>query len=73
MSRGSEKEYLSYSQAQQNPFPIDWDEFNPQRPKTLGTQTIKSLDLELLCPFLIGLRFLGLADLHGKVPRSAGR
>ena len=68
MSRGSEKEYLSYSQAQQNPFPIDWDEFNPQRPKTLGTQTIKSLDLELLLPFFDWTPFFRSWDLHGKYP-----
>ena len=68
MSRGSEKEYLSYSQAQQNPFPFDWDEFNPQRPKTLGMQTIKSLDLELLLSFFDWTPFFRSWDLHGKYP-----
>jgi 5-methyltetrahydrofolate--homocysteine methyltransferase len=68
MSRGSEKEYLSNSQAQQNPFPIDWDEFNPQRPRTLGMQTIKSLDLELLLPFFDWTPFFRSWDLHGKYP-----
>jgi len=68
LSRGSEKAYLSHSQAQQNPFQINWDEFTPQRPNHLGMQTIDGLDLNLLLPYFDWTPFFRSWDLHGKFP-----
>ena len=48
LARGTEKEYVTYTQAQKNPFQIDWQNFIPKKPKELGMQTLTSLNLELL-------------------------
>lgn len=68
MARGTNKEYLSYPQAQANSLQIDWEQFSPQQPKELGMQTIKSLDLELLVPYIDWTPFFRSWDLHGKYP-----
>ncbi len=68
MARGTAKAYLTYPQAQKNPFQIDWEQFSPRLPKALGMQTINSLDLELLVPYIDWTPFFRSWDLHGKYP-----
>jgi 5-methyltetrahydrofolate--homocysteine methyltransferase len=68
LARGTEKEYVTYTQAQKNPFQIDWQNFIPKKPKELGMQTLTSLNLELLLPFIDWTPFFRSWDLHGKYP-----
>jgi 5-methyltetrahydrofolate--homocysteine methyltransferase len=68
MVRGTAKEYLTYAQAKENPFQVDWTQFSPQQPKELGMQTITSLDLKLLVPYIDWTPFFRSWDLHGKYP-----
>jgi 5-methyltetrahydrofolate--homocysteine methyltransferase len=68
MARGTAKEYLTYAQAKENPFQVDWTQFSPQQPKELGMQTITSLDLKLLVPYIDWTPFFRSWDLHGKYP-----
>jgi 5-methyltetrahydrofolate--homocysteine methyltransferase len=68
LARGIEKEYVTYTQAQKNPFQIDWQNFIPKKPKELGMQTLTSLNLELLLPFIDWTPFFRSWDLHGKYP-----
>ena len=68
LARGTEKEYVTYTQAKKNPFQIDWQNFIPKKPKELGMQTLTSLNLELLLPFIDWTPFFRSWDLHGKYP-----
>ena len=68
LARGTEKEYVTYTQAQKNSFQIDWQNFIPKKPKELGMQTLTSLNLELLLPFIDWTPFFRSWDLHGKYP-----
>ena len=68
LARGTEKEYVTYTQAKKNSFQIDWQNFIPKKPKELGMQTLTSLNLELLLPFIDWTPFFRSWDLHGKYP-----
>jgi 5-methyltetrahydrofolate--homocysteine methyltransferase len=68
LARGTEKEYVTYTQAKKNSFQIDWQNFIPKKPKELGMQTLTFLNLELLLPFIDWTPFFRSWDLHGKYP-----
>ena len=68
LERTSSKTYLTYQQAQQNFLPLDWDQFKPTPPKTLGGITLTDFPLEELVPFIDWSPFFRSWDLHGKYP-----
>ncbi len=68
LKRSKQKEYLSIQAARENKFQIDWDNFKPTVPSTLGVQTIEEQDLQKLLPFIDWTPFFRSWDLHGKYP-----
>ena len=68
LERTSSKTYLTYQQAQQNFLTLDWDQFKPTPPKTLGGITLTDFPLEELVPFIDWSPFFRSWDLHGKYP-----
>ena len=68
LERTSSKTYLTYQQAQQNFLTLDWDQFKPTPPKTLGGITLTGFPLEELVPFIDWSPFFRSWDLHGKYP-----
>ena len=51
LERTSSKTYLTYQQAQQNFLPLNWDQFKPTVPKTLGGVTLTDFPLERASSF----------------------
>ena len=68
LERTSSKTYLTYQQAQQNFLTLDWDQFKPTPPKTLGGITLTDFPLVELVPFIDWSPFFRSWDLHGKYP-----
>ena len=68
LERTFSKTYLTYQQAQQNFLTLDWDQFKPTPPKTLGGITLTDFPLEELVPFIDWSPFFRSWDLHGKYP-----
>ncbi len=68
LKRSKQKEYLSIQAARENKFQIDWNNFKPTAPSTLGVQTIEEQDLQKLLPFIDWTPFFRSWDLHGKYP-----
>ncbi|MDA9587110.1 methionine synthase [Flavobacteriaceae bacterium] len=68
LERTSSKTYLTYQQAQQNFLSLNWDQFKPTVPKTLGGVTLTDFPLEELVPFIDWSPFFRSWDLHGKYP-----
>ena len=68
LERTSSKTYSTYQQAQQNFLTLDWDQFKPTPPKTLGGITLTDFPLEELVPFIDWSPFFRSWDLHGKYP-----
>ncbi len=68
LKRSKQKEYLSIQAARENKFQIDWNNFKPTVPSTLGVQTIEEQDLQKLLPFIDWTPFFRSWDLHGKYP-----
>ncbi|MDA9832977.1 methionine synthase [Flavobacteriaceae bacterium] len=68
LERTSSKTYLTYQQAKQNFLQLDWDQFKPTTPKTLGGITLTDFPLEELISFIDWSPFFRSWDLHGKYP-----
>ena len=68
LERTSSKTYLTYQQAKQNFLQLDWDQFKPTTPKTLGGITLTDFPLEELISFIDWSPFFRSWDLPGKYP-----
>jgi len=62
------KQFLPFTEAQQNPAAIDWKNFKPAQPTFTGTKTIANLDLAELVPFIDWQPFFIAWEMHGKFP-----
>ena len=68
LKRTKKKEYKSLQLARDNKFKIDWQASEIVKPKELGIQIIKDLELEKLVDFIDWSPFFRSWDLHGKYP-----
>ncbi|KAA8735341.1 methionine synthase [Acinetobacter qingfengensis] len=60
---------LSYAEAIENGFKIDWDAYVPPKPNLIGTQVIKNYPLETLVPYFDWTPFFISWSLAGKFPK----
>lgn len=68
LDRGKQKEYISLEAARKNKFKISWKASEISVPNKLGIQTLESLDLDRLLPYIDWTPFFRSWDLHGKYP-----
>jgi 5-methyltetrahydrofolate--homocysteine methyltransferase len=62
------KSYISYEEAVRNKFEINWNEYNPPTPSSLGVSVIKDQDLETLRTYIDWTPFFSSWELAGKYP-----
>jgi len=67
LNKGKTKVYLTMDKAKANALSVSVDSIAPM-PNELGIQTIESLDLAVLRPFIDWSPFFKSWDLHGKYP-----
>jgi 5-methyltetrahydrofolate--homocysteine methyltransferase len=65
----SNKARLPLAKARENRFKIDWSNYAPPKPKTIGTRTFKSYPLAELVPYIDWTPFFSTWELSGKYPR----
>ncbi len=63
------KQYLSLADARQNKVPVNWEEFQPVKPKQLGTQVFDNYDLGEIAQYIDWQPFFIAWELHGKFPQ----
>lgn len=66
--RTSKKKLLSFDQAKANQTEIDWRDYDPPKPKQIGTQVIEDMDLSVLRDFIDWSPFFRTWMLTGKYP-----
>ncbi|RZJ63199.1 MAG: methionine synthase, partial [Flavobacterium sp.] len=64
LNRAREKNFLTIEQARENKLRL---EFNPVKPKNIGTQTVE-VDIETLIPYVDWTPYFRTWELHGKYP-----
>ena len=69
LKRSVEKKYKSLKKARENKFKIDWNTSEIVKPKELGIQIIKDMDLKKLLPFIDWTPFFRSWELYGKYPQ----
>ncbi len=62
------KEYVSYEKASQNRMLIDWDNFEPTRPKFTGTKVFRDFDLNEIRKYIDWTPFFISWEMKGKYP-----
>jgi 5-methyltetrahydrofolate--homocysteine methyltransferase len=67
-SRSQAKEFLSYEAARQNKLKINWSRTDIQKPKSLGIQAFKDMDLSVLRQYIDWTPFFQTWMLAGKYP-----
>ena len=67
LSRGKEKKYLTLAQARANKLKLDWQKFEPKKPKQIGAQTLK-IDISQLIDYIDWTPFFQSWELHGRYP-----
>ena len=68
-NRSARTEYLTYQQAVDNRLQLDWSDYQPPAPRTLGVQTLDNIDLRVLADYIDWTPFFISWDLAGKFPR----
>ncbi|WP_394335845.1 methionine synthase [Algoriphagus litoralis] len=63
------KQLVSYEEAKANPVAIDWNSFEPVKPKTLGRTILEDLDLSILRKYIDWTPFFSTWMLSGKYPK----
>lgn len=63
------KQMVSYEEAKNNPVYIDWENYNPVKPKVLGLAELQELDLEVLRNYIDWTPFFSTWMLSGKYPK----
>ncbi len=63
------KQYLSLADARTNKVPVNWNEFQPVKPKLLGTQVFDNYDLGEIAQYIDWQPFFIAWELHGKFPQ----
>ena len=64
-SRGSE---LALNKARANKLTLDWVEYQPPSPKTLGLKTLNNYPLEKLTKYIDWMPFFNAWEFHGRFP-----
>ena len=68
LQRSERKTYLSLTEARSNALTLDWKNYQPVKPKNLGTHTLRDFPLDRLVPYVDWTPFFRSWDLHGKYP-----
>ena len=68
LHRSERKTYLSLTEARSNALTLDWKNYQPVKPKNLGTHTLRDFPLDRLVPYIDWTPFFRSWDLHGKYP-----
>jgi 5-methyltetrahydrofolate--homocysteine methyltransferase len=68
-NRKSTKQYLTFPEAQQNKFRIDWDHYKPVAPTFTGIRTWDDYDLIEITKFIDWGPFFIAWEMHGKFPQ----
>ncbi len=68
-NKKSTKEYLAYTEAQQNKAKIDWTNYEPPVPAFTGTKVFKDYDLSEIRKYIDWQPFFIAWELHGKFPQ----
>jgi len=68
LSTASEKEYLTISEARNAKYPIDWGNYKPVVPRSLGVQVWDEIQLSDLVPYIDWTPFFASWQLKGKYP-----
>ena len=68
LQRSTRKKYLSLEAARSNALQLDWDAYQPVRPKNMGKHSLLAFPLERLVPYIDWTPFFRSWDLHGKYP-----
>jgi 5-methyltetrahydrofolate--homocysteine methyltransferase len=64
-----QKEYVSIDFARNNKFLVDWETFNPMKPKKLGIHHLKSLSIDTIKEYIDWTPFFTTWELHGRYPK----
>ncbi len=67
-NRQRDKNYLSIEEARRNRFPINWEGYQPPRPKFLGTEKFINYPLEEIAKFIDWTPFFQTWELKGRYP-----
>jgi 5-methyltetrahydrofolate--homocysteine methyltransferase len=67
LGRAKEKSFLSLEDARKNKFKIDWDNYNPVKPKFLGIKVV-TVAIQELIPFIDWTPFFNSWQIFGKYP-----
>jgi 5-methyltetrahydrofolate--homocysteine methyltransferase len=68
-NKKSVKQYLKIKEAQANKSPINWDTFQPVKPKLSGVKVFDDYDLGEIAEFIDWQPFFIAWELHGKFPQ----
>jgi 5-methyltetrahydrofolate--homocysteine methyltransferase len=68
LQRSERKTYLSLTEARSNALTLDWKNYQPLKPKNLGTHTLRDFPLDRLVPYIDWTPLFRSWDLHGKYP-----
>jgi 5-methyltetrahydrofolate--homocysteine methyltransferase len=68
-NKRSAKSLLTFEEAQNNKFNIDWENFNPVKPSFTGTKVFKNYPLYEISSYIDWQPFFIAWEMHGKFPR----
>lgn len=68
LQRSERKTYLPIEEARKNALQLNWDDYEPVKPKNKGAHTLQDFPLEKLIPYIDWTPFFRSWDLHGKYP-----
>ncbi|HIJ22089.1 MAG: methionine synthase [Gammaproteobacteria bacterium] len=68
-NRQSQIKLVKLEEAQANPAPIDWSEWNPVEPKALGVTVLEQIDLSEVAPYIDWTFFFHAWELKGRYPK----
>ncbi|WP_409012963.1 methionine synthase [Emticicia sp. C21] len=68
-SRQKDKNFIPIEKARENHVPIDWSNFQPVKPKFLGTKIFENYDLAEIAKYIDWTPFFQTWQLHGKYPK----
>ena len=64
-----QKSFLTIEQARKNKFQINWTNYNPTKPKKMGSHVWYDLPLEEIAPYIDWTPFFQTWELYGRYPR----
>lgn len=67
-NRKATKKYITYAAATKNKYTIDWSNYTPPKPQTLGVFQLEDIPLNILSRYIDWTPFFTSWQLHGKFP-----